>query len=267
MSMSGSSFAPGFVGDALSPFPPVASGQAMFGGMPGGAAALLATMAWPASGASGADFVPDMPRVLPVAPAAPSLQPPFAEARGRAEVPATVTASAVTLQSVLDRSQTDRLEPFFAYLGADLAWPAAKLCLVAEIDLEGALEHYDPPLMPFQRAEIVEVIRGVFSENGFEIPRMGCALPAPAPKTGAPTEPQHSQTTGQSQQTPVQEPSFDQAVALSDTIDQSLRGTAKLMFFFLRSLRFAARGTLRRQATTLQRNTPPLRNSCLPSAA
>jgi len=125
----------------------------------------------------------------------------------------------------------DRLEPFFAYLGADLAWPAAKLCLVAEIDLEGALEHYDPPLMPFQRAEIVEVIRGVFSENGFEIPRMGCALPAPAPKAGAPTEPQHSQTTGQSQQTPVQEPSFEQVVALSDAIDQSLRGTAKLMNF------------------------------------
>ena len=52
---------------------------------------------------------------------------------------------------------------FFATLGADLAWHPSKLCLVAEIDLEGALDGADPPFSPFHRAAIVGGYqRGVF---------------------------------------------------------------------------------------------------------
>ena len=100
--------------------------------------------------------------------------------------------------------------------------------MLAETDLAGGLDNFDPPLVPFQRGAIVEVIRKVFCDYGFEIPQMGCALPVPRPKA---QEPQPTQHTAPSEQTAVADPAGDQVIALSDVIDQSLRGTAKFMGF------------------------------------
>ena len=122
-------------GFASGAFQIAASGQAVFGGYPGGSEALLASMGWPLSIQTGPGEYAELPRampaacrLLPAAPTAPTMQPPFAGARGGAEAPAELSQLPDTRQGRIDQNRdAEGLDFYLVGLGADLAWHPKKL--------------------------------------------------------------------------------------------------------------------------------------------
>ena len=205
-------------------------GLPLFGGYPGSAQALLATAASIGNGLlsqPGGGFVPPL---LPVAPTGPAVPQPFvATARGGSDPPAVVTALPATLGAVVTQAATFGFQQFCESLGAVEETTLGSFCLLSETDLEGALDatvldEDGTPLTPLQRAALVDLVRRIFAQCGYAVPALGCKLPEPKS-----TKQPQTDTPGQSEQRADSQ--AEQTVSLADTVDQTARGTAKLLSF------------------------------------
>ena len=194
-------------------------------------------------------------------PAAPTQHTPFASARGGAQEPVVTATLPATLGEVLEANPIPGLNELFVAMGAALNTFCIQFVMVAEVDLEGGLdatllEGY--PLNPLQRAGLVNIIRNIFGECGYDLPTLGCKLPAPKAKA-APEPPKRATAT--------EEVPPDQLVAISDVLDQAARGTAKLMTFTelaaCRARYAEVAGDHHRKSIPHQRSSSQLCGGCL----